>query len=327
MNSKVVKAILTKKHCDFAGSIGDEEIRKIIDKKSVVTGGCIASLLLKETVNDFDYYLTDKESVLKVAKYFVAEFNRLHPPKPNDATEPPYVYVEKNGEVCKDETDFDRVRIMVKSAGIIGEKTDESQYQYFEGRPLEEGEDYVRQAIGEVLEDADSLDGEKIDDLAKAKYRPVFLTDNAITLSNKIQIIIRFYGDADKIHENYDYVHCTNYWESGSRSLVLKQAALESLLAKELKYIGSKYPICSLVRMRKFINRGWFINAGQILKISFQISELNLSDIKVLEDQLTGVDTAYFIQIIDNLRQKQSEDNTFTIAMPYLTTILDRLFG
>jgi hypothetical protein len=102
----------------------------------------------------------------------------------------------------------------------------------------------------------------------------------------------------------------------------LRQPALEALLSKELRYIGSKYPICSLVRLRKFITRGWRINAGQILKMAFQISELNLKDIKVLEDQLTGVDTAYFIQLVERLREKDPEK----VDGAYLIEIIDRIF-
>lgn len=104
--------------------------------------------------------------------------------------------------------------------------------------------------------------------------------------------------------------------------MILKPDALESLLSKELRYVGSLYPICSVVRLRKFINRGWRINAGQILKMAMQISALDLTDINVLEDQLTGVDTSYFVQLIKGLRERDLHKATTT----YLVTILDRIF-
>jgi hypothetical protein len=177
------------------------------------------------------------------------------------------------------------------------------------------------------LEDADSLDGTKLDeDGHKEKYRPVFMSDNAITLSNQIQLVIRFYGDADEIHKNYDFAHCTNYWESGNGNLTLRQDALESILARELRYVGSLYPVCSFIRTRKFIQRGWHINAGQMLKICLQISELDLTDLETLEDQLTGVDTAYFIQVIDYLKERQKKDENFKFGAPYLISIIDKIF-
>src|SRR3546814_5103821 len=82
-------------------------------------------------------------------------------------------------------------------------------------------------------------------------YRPVFMSTNAITLSDKIQIVLRFYGEADAIHENYDFVHCTNYWTSKDANLTPRQPALESLLCKEIRYVGSKYSVCSVIRLRK----------------------------------------------------------------------------
>ena len=119
-----------------------------------------------------------------------------------------------------------------------------------------------------------------------------------------------------------DFVHCTNYWTSWNNELVLNPAALESILSKELRYVGSKYPICSLVRLRKFIARGWRINAGQILKMAMQVSELDLTDIDVLEDQLTGVDTSYFVQLIKGLRDKDPDK----VDHAYLVEIIDRMF-
>src|SRR3546814_2527635 len=89
---------------------------------------------------------------------------------------------------------------------------------------------------------------------------------------------MRFYGEADAIHENDDVVHCTNDWTSKDANLTLRQPALESLLCKELRYVGSKYPVCSVIRLRKFIRRGWVINAGQILKMMMQVSELDLTN-------------------------------------------------
>jgi hypothetical protein len=37
----------------------------------------------------------------------------------------------------------------------------------------------------------------------KLQHRPIYFSNNAMTLSDKMQLIIRFYGEPDKIHENY----------------------------------------------------------------------------------------------------------------------------
>ena len=82
-----------------------------------------------------------------------------------------------------------------------------------------------------------------------------------------------------------------------------------------------------MIRTRKFIKRGWQINAGQYLKIAFQISELNLKDINVLEDQCVGVDSLYFLSFIEKMKEKQREDKDFELTNDYLTSVIDRIFG
>jgi hypothetical protein len=312
MNKRTLEIELARKHQDFLNSIEDKEIKKLVNDNSIITGGCITSMLLGEKVSDYDYYFTDKETVLKVANYFVSLFNQNHKELPNSKVGIPKVY-----------TDGDRVRIMIKSAGIISESTKDAKYEYFEGRPDEEGDYYVNETM-KVLSEADKVDSDLMETLSKKPYRPIFLTDNAITLSNRIQLVIRFYGTPEEIHRNFDYVHCTNYWVSKTRKLTLNQDAVESILAKELRYIGSKYPICSVIRLRKFLSRGWKVNAGQILKILLQVSELKLTNIKVLDDQLTGVDTAYFHDMIIKLKHQQ--DKSGTLTMPYIISIIDRMW-
>jgi hypothetical protein len=315
MKTKTINAVISKKIDEWAKSITDENVRNLVQKNTIVTGGCIASMLLKEDVNDFDIYFRNKETVLAVANYYVAQFKSMADHTHKDGGE---ILISVREEE-------DRVKIFIKSAGIAGEKG-ENDYQYFEGRPDQEGEDYVNSVVDVISK----TDEEPVQEINDKKYRPVFLSANAITLSDKIQIVIRFYGDPDTIHQHYDYVHCTNYWTSDERKLVLKQAALEALLSKELVYVGSKYPLCSVIRTRKFIKRGWTVNAGQYLKMCFQISKLDLTDINVLEDQLTGVDAAYFAQLIDGLRKHTDKEKEagkdFKIEYGYLASIIDKLF-
>lgn len=313
MKAKTIKKVIRSKVDDWLSSIEDDAVRQLAEKNTIVTGGCIASMLLKEGVNDFDLYFANKETAAAVARYYVSRFK----PKNKNGIDVP---------IFVDDSD-DRVRVVVKSAGVASEDGAEQPYEYFEGSPDEmAGGNYVGEVLGdagdieEALEDTQAL---VIDlDDGKPRYRPVFLSTNAITLSNRVQIVLRFFGSADQIHENYDYVHCTNYWTSKDDDLTLRQPALESLLAKELRYVGSKYPICSVIRLRKFIKRGWSINAGQILKMMLQISDLDLKDHKVLQDQLTGVDAAYFVQLVSKVREKDPDK----VDSAYLVEIIDRMF-
>lgn len=159
----------------------------------------------------------------------------------------------------------------------------------------------------------------------EGEYVPVCLTTNAITLTNDIQLVLRFYGVPEEIHKYYDFVHATNYWTSKDNKLVLNPKALECILTKELIYNGSKYPLCSIIRTKKFIRRGWTINAGQYLKMALQLNELDLLDTTILEEQLTGVDSAYFTMFIRWFRDNKQALNK-TEIVPYLTTVIDKIF-
>jgi hypothetical protein len=59
-----------------------------------------------------------------------------------------------------------------------------------------------------------------------------------------------------------------------------------------------------------------------MLKVMFQISEFDLKNPDVLEDQLIGVDVAYFDTLIQILRNVPEENFT----SQYLNTIIDKVF-
>lgn len=310
MKARTIKGIICKKFDDWVSSIDDEEVRKLVETNTIVTGGCIASMLLKEPVNDFDVYFTNKETTKVVAEYYVKKWNDANDDDGYilDGDVPNESNPDFKGGVALNMTP-DRIKIIFESKGIA----------------KEDG------AIDDEYEVEEWPDGKpEVSEETKPKYRPIYLSNNAITLSHKIQIVIRFHGDPDNIHQHYDYIHCTNYWLSKTRELTLKQPALEALLSKELRYVGSKYPLASIIRIRKFIKRGWTINAGQILKMSFQLSLLDLTDVAILEDQLTGVDVAYFNQLINGLATKseneKKEGRDFKVDYTYLATIIDKIF-
>lgn len=306
MKAKTINAVLCKVMDQWAASIEDEAVRKAVKDNTIITGGCIASMLLREKVNDYDIYFRNIDTAEMVARYYVEQFKKNPPPK-----------FAGGGEIdISVLRTADRVKVIVKSAGIASEDPGED-YRYFEANTIDptaaEPDEYVEEQMAVVAAAKDD-DG--------ARFRPIFLTSNAITLSHNVQVVLRFQGEPDQLHENYDFVHCTNYWDSKERKLTLRPAALEALLARELRYVGSKYPLCSIIRTRKFIQRQWTVNAGQYLKMVMQLQTLNLNDPKVLEDQLIGVDFAYFNEII----RKVMENDPEKVNTAYLVEIIDRMF-
>jgi hypothetical protein len=272
-----------------------------VKKSTIVTGGCIASMLLGERVKDYDIYLDNIDTLHKLTKYYVDQFNNS-PHK--DSNNIPHV-------IRKD----DRVKIIVRSAGIAGDISTEEPY-------IDETSN--EETLGLKPPDVELEDEDKNEN-ENDKFYPRFLSENAITLSDKVQIVIRFWGDAAEIHKNYDFVHATNYYHAGTDKLYFQPQALECLLSKTLVYQGSLYPVCSLFRIRKFMERGWKISAGEMTKIALQISELDLTNIEILKEQLIGVDALYFYELIVKLKAWQYKNQASTLDMSYIIELIDEM--
>lgn len=289
MNRKTIRAVLRQKIDKWASTIEDKHVQELVRQNTIVTGGSIVSMLLNEEVKDYDVYFRDGFTAMKVADYYTNKFNTNSKEKSVVKTE--YLH-----------STITRVKLDIPGRGVAS----------------------LESNINMDIPHEDVFD--KVNNTETGKYEPIYLSPNAITLTDKIQIVVRFFGEPDEIQKNYDFVHCTSYYTSGNDEVVLRPEAVEAVLTKTLIYVGSKYPVCSMIRTRKFINRGWKINAGQYLKIAFQISQLNLKDVKVLEDQLIGVDSAYFDLLIQGLTTKMENNKSFELSTSYLNEIIDRIF-
>lgn len=266
------------------------KLRAELQESYIVTGGAITSMLQGYEPNDFDIYFNNVDTAVKVADHYLKQIKTT----------------DKVSQVYAQAVETRRVRIVIKSAGIATEQTNNTQYEYFEMLSVQQMREYFEKL--EVVKE-DTKD-----------YKILNMNTNAITLSNDVQLILRFVGPPEEIHKNYDFVHCTNYYTEKT-GLVVNEDALLSTMSKELRYVGSVYPICSMFRIKKFIRRGWTINAGEMLKIAWDISKLNLSDMAVLQDQLVGVDAAYFHQMLDALKTKGD------ISRTYLFEVVNRVFN
>lgn len=345
MLGKNIKKHLRAKIRDWANSIPEErsDVRDAILKDTLITGGAIVSLLQDEAPNDYDVYFRNMQSLKLVCDYYIERFiNKCQKHEDENDENSPMVttlptipelqrcyWVEhlydgnskggwkplKKDEKCPEDKE-ERLRIFIRSVGAVGINFDnyaETELDY-------------RQAlakIGEAIKEANKDKKKKKEVLS---YSPTFMTNNAISLTDKIQIVLRFYGEPEEIHKNYDFVHCSSYYLMKEDVLEMPSRALEAIINKELCYIGSKYPLCSLVRTRKFMKRGWTINAGQFVKMALQINDLDLKNFHVFEEQLVGVDSTYFSQLITVLETMKNNDPTFEPDSKYLIKLVNQIF-
>jgi len=333
MKAKTIEKIITDKINDFIKSVDDKELQTKIRKNVIVTGGCITSMFLKEKVNDYDVYFKDIQTTYKVAEYYAkkmsAQYSREVKPEicvklDNEkwvaidsidsvdaftkesfvSYEQAFKYIPEASEDVKY-----RVRCFIQSTGTLGD-------------PEVQGDD----VDPELNQDPIIPELEKIDETEDNfnRYKPVYISSNAITLSHKLQIVLRFYGDPKTIHANYDFKHVTNYW-TFDEGLVTNVRALECILAKELVYVGSRFPLASIIRMRKFIQRGWTVNVGQIMKMVMQMQKFDLSNPYVLESMITGVDVAYTHGLMYEIIKKTEAGETIDVQR-YFLDVLEKIF-
>ena len=258
MNERRIKEHLRDKVDEWIKTL-PFELRRDVLTSCFVSGGSIVSMLLGDTVNDYDIYFTKEETALKVASHYAK----------GKATELSY--------------EAGTVNIVIRGSGVW-------------------------------LSDRTELE----------PYEPKCITGNAISLNDKVQLITKFVGTPDEVHKNFDFVHCMCYYDPFGDNLVIPTDAALSMMTKELKYRGSLYPLASIIRTRKFIKKGWTINAGQYLKMILQLQGLNLYDLNVLKDQLMGVDSLYFNQMLLQVGDLHIKDGQ--VDSLYLVELIDRFF-
>jgi len=302
MQSKTIQKNIQSKLNEWLKTITDELLAKDVKENILVSGGSISSMFLNEPVNDYDVYIMDIDVCKKLAIYYTKSFPDI------------LIFDGRNKKAIVDEYN--------------GTNTTENEVM-----PINRNNSYAI-SLRNLKEDQIKLyfkgakGGMKVNDLIEKdllNYTPIYFSPNAISLSNDLQVVLRFWGTAEQIHKTFDFIHATNYF-TFKDGLVRNLAAMESILTKQLKYQGSFYPLTSIIRAKKFIKRGFNIGAGELLKIMFQISQLDLCNPDVLEEQLIGVDVAYFDLIITALRNKMESDKNFVLSNEYFNALIDKIF-
>ncbi len=143
------------------------------------------------------------------------------------------------------------------------------------------------------------------EEVKKNSFLPLFISPQAITLTDKVQLITKFYGEPKDVVENFDWAHLKSYFKYPK--LFIHDSTYRLINEKELIYTGSKYPLSSFLRTRKYIKKGWTISAKESLKIALEMAKYDLTDLKVLRDQLMGVDPIYMLSVLKEIEDKEWE--------------------
>jgi hypothetical protein len=319
MQLKTVRKTIKTKIEDWIASIESEELRKILERDVIVTGGCITSLLMNEKVNDYDIYVRTLDTLKSVMKYYMGDFNEYNISILDGRHKDDLINL-----FMDDYPGYPDIKDVFNQEGVALRNLKSDQIKFY--IPNNAGGlqvDYNTQSREPITSTSVAFNNVSKKFRADTKYRPMFFSPNAISLSDDIQIVVRFCGEPEEIHKNYDFIHATNYW-TFDKGLVVNLNAMSSILTKQLVYQGSLYPVTSIIRVKKFVSRGWKCTAGEMFKMIYQTALLDLQNIDVLEEQLIGMDVAYFAKLIEALR---SITDRSKLTPEYLFELIDRIFN
>lgn len=228
---------------------------------SFIAGGAIISISREEKIKDYDLFMVKGDSA-------VALFNSLMNRVPGGAN---FQLV-----VNKDEKNPKLERGTLKSA-VINFNNEKVQS--------------VEELIDEFNENCKRFKPSN----RNHKVVPTYLSKNALTLNNGIQLVFRFIGEPKEVFSTFDYEHCKVYWRPNPIGLLLgtvtyEGRSQESIAKNELIYTGNtRFVLSAISRLNKFIKRGWGISPSSLLSLAVTSSKVNWSNKQELEEELLGI--------------------------------------
>lgn len=106
------------------------------------------------------------------------------------------------------------------------------------------------------------------------KFYVKLITENAINLSDKIQLVIKFTGTPEQVTDKFDWQHIKSYFyldKIKGYQLVFVDDVYRLIVEKELIYTGSDYPLSSLLRLKKYLKKGWNVSNATIVHIVLDV--------------------------------------------------------
>lgn len=161
-------------------------------------------------------------------------------------------------------------------------------------------------------------------------YKQVSMTDNAITLIRRnrnvyqtIQIITRFVSeDPAVILAKFDFTIVQGAYCFSDDKFHLGHRFLLDNTERRLVYSNqSEYPICALIRTKKYVERGYKLTNGAAVAIALAVHRLKIETYRDLKEQLLGIDTQAFEEVT-----KGFDETKKFVASEFIQLWSDELF-
>jgi hypothetical protein len=164
---------------------------------------------------------------------------------------------------------------------------------------------------------------------AKVKYS----TDNAVSYriaGKKVQFIKKegFVGTPELVVPHFDFTVSMCAYEPEKRTFHYDTKFMEHLAARTLVYNpDSKNPLSTMVRVKKFLARGYSISGVEMVKLGLAINNLQIKTYKDLKEQLEGIDTVLLKELTDALLVKGDSEYDFREFLTMAEAYLDKFYG
>lgn len=120
-------------------------------------------------------------------------------------------------------------------------------------------------------------------------------------------VMADLFGDPKTIFSYYDFTVCMaayQFHEDGEdEGFVFGDDFFKHIGQRRLVFsTGTMFPICSMLRVMKYIKKGFFITGMEILKIGLSIHSLKMETYADLRRQLQGIDTAFLSDLTSQMK-------------------------
>ena len=131
-------------------------------------------------------------------------------------------------------------------------------------------------------------------------------------------------GEPEGVLSQFDFTISEGAYLPREESFVLNEDFLRDLSQRRLIYTGSDYPMATLLRIVKFVDRGFTISGVDLVRVGLAINNLTLSTLDDYLDQLNGIDIALFKPLIEKVKEDMAGE-TRVPAMAFDEAIVDYL--
>jgi len=118
------------------------------------------------------------------------------------------------------------------------------------------------------------------------------------------------FGDPADIFKCYDFTVCMGAYQffadpalQPTEGFVFGDDFFKHIGQRRLVFhTGTMFPICSMLRVMKYIKRGFYITGMEILKIGLSVHSLKINTYADLRRQLQGIDTAFLADLTTQMK-------------------------